>query len=368
METRYRITFRGDVIEGHIREQVMETAAARLGASAEQAQMMFSGRAAILKKNLDLASAERYVAILARIGMRATAEPMPETPAAPAVAPEPSARPAPTASPSPATATMPPSTAPSAAPVVPADDDVLAPPDLPNTPTPQFNEPAAAERTSGVHEPFDPERTHLAAHSLVHHGQGASAETTAGVGEPFDPTRSDFAMHSVLPTRIVPRKPVQASTPAPTPEPTPTATVSEVPSSDDMMVATYLESIRALTAEPEDKDIPEIPQQELKTEIRTTPLRAMAHLANARPAPSGPPTITPDVAPAPIRLPVKPLRLPDPPTQLPDVHGATTIMVMGPDSDTPVPSSKQGRTTAQLIAMGLGGAAVIAVLAWFALN
>ncbi|MCX9155046.1 hypothetical protein OPU71_02775 [Niveibacterium sp. 24ML] len=345
METRYRITFRGDVIEGHIREQVMETAAARLGASVEQARMMFSGRVAILKKNLDQASAERYVALLARIGMRATAEPMPETPVAPAASPSPAAPPA--------------KPAPSPVPVV-AAEDVLAPPDLPNTPSPQFNKPPAAERTSGVSEAFDPERTHLASHNLPHYGMGASSETTAGVREAFDPTRAELAEQSVLPTRIVPRKPAQAKPGVPAPQ------ASEEANPDHLIVATYLDSIQALTAETRPHEPPEIPPQQLKTEIRATPLRAMAHLETKRPAPNGPPTITPEMAPQLIKLPVKSVRLPDPPTHIPDVHGATTIMVMGPDSDTPVPTSKPPRNTTHLIAIALGGAALIAVLAWFA--
>lgn len=98
MESSHRIVFRGEIIEGFDAEEVKLSAQSRLGASPSQIEQLFSGRPAILKKDLDAASGERYLALLAHIGMRASLEPQgdeagpaPE-PASPTTAPSDSER------------------------------------------------------------------------------------------------------------------------------------------------------------------------------------------------------------------------------------------------------------------------------------
>lgn len=94
MEFPQRIVFRGEVIEGFDAEEVKLSAKSRLNASLNQIEQLFSGRPAILKKNLDAVSGARYLALLAHIGMRASleqqsteAKPEPQTPAQATAAP-----------------------------------------------------------------------------------------------------------------------------------------------------------------------------------------------------------------------------------------------------------------------------------------
>lgn len=326
METRYRIIFRGEVLDGHAREQVMQTAAERLGATIGQVGQMFSGRPAVLKKGLDSTSAQRYVAVLARLGMRASAEPMPdETTAEAPVAAAPAPQPA------------------------PAGDDVLAPVTLPATPSPQFVTPPVVERTAGLgEEPFDPERTHVADHVFVTAYGTDSASPVATQAE-----------HSMMPTQIV--LPPSKRAPAGTPPATPANA-----NPDHALVATYLDSIQQLAAEvaPPQASVAERGADNTLTEIRPTPQRAMARMTNAGPTP-GPATVTPikPLMPKPAR------RLPDIPTQLPSsIYGETTIMVDGPESDEPVGRKRADDSTVRMFATALGVAAALALLAWLALH
>ncbi|WP_374399531.1 hypothetical protein [Niveibacterium sp.] len=359
METRYRITFRGEVLDGHVREQVMQIAAERLGATIEQAGLMFSGRLAVLKKGLDPVSAQRYVAVLARIGMKAYAEPMPEPARAPAVAAP--AAPAPAvATPPAAPAAQPAAAAIASAPAPQAADDVLAPVSLPDTPAPSYMAPPEPERSAGLAEPFDPERTHLAGPAIVGATQ-AGFERSEGIQQPFDARHVDTATHSVMPTMIVPpaaRKPVA-------PQSEVAEALADMPTdaaAEHGMVATYLESIQSLTAEPNDEPAADEAPPELPDYYRPTPQRAAARMQELPRHTTGPATVTPIAPPQRVN------RLPDPPTVMPNQHAATTIMVMGPDSDTPVPSSApvgDGGARIRLIATLLGGAAVIALIVWW---
>ncbi|WP_417067354.1 hypothetical protein [Niveibacterium terrae] len=74
MESSQCIVFRGEIIEGFDAEEVKLSAQSRLNASPSQIEQLFSGRPAILKKDLDAASGARYLALLAHIGMRASLE------------------------------------------------------------------------------------------------------------------------------------------------------------------------------------------------------------------------------------------------------------------------------------------------------
>ncbi len=362
METRYRITFRGEVLDGHVREQVMQIAAERLGATIEQAGLMFSGRLAVLKKGLDPVSAQRYVAVLARIGMKAYAEPMPEPANAPTVA-APAAPPPAVATPPAAPTTPAAQQAPAAiasAPAPQAADDVLAPVSLPETPAPSYMAPPEPERSAGLAEPFDPERTHLAGPAIVGATQ-AGFERSEGIQQPFDARHVDAATHSVMPTMIVP--PSARKVVAPQPEVA--EALADMPTdaaAEHSMVATYLESIQSLTSEPRDEPADDETPPTLPDAYRPTPQRAAARLQEMPRHASGPATVTPAAQPPRVN------RLPDPPTVMPNQHAATTIMVMGPDSDTPVPSSVpagDGGARIRLIATLLGGAAVIALIVWW---
>ncbi len=365
METRYRITFRGEVLDGHVREQVMQTTAERLGATIEQAGLMFSGRLAVLKKGLDPVSAQRYVAVLARIGMKAYAEPMPDATVAPAPAPaaqapvaaaaEPVVTAAPVVAPAPAPASA--SSAPVAA--VTQAADVLAPVSLPDTLTPSYMNTPEPERSTGMAEPFDPERTHIASSALVAEPQ-PTFERTEGVQQSFDARHVDTADHSAMPTMIVPPS-SQRTTPA---QPEVAEALADMPTdaaAEHSMVATYLESIQSLTSEPHDDATDNEQTPALPDEYRPTPQPDAARLQDVQRHIRGPATVTP-IAPPP-----RANRLPDPPTVMPNQHAATTIMVMGPDSDTPAPSTPvgDGGVRVRLIATLLGGAAVIALLVWW---
>ena len=74
MEFPQRIVFRGEIIEGFDAEEVKLSAKSRLNASLSQIEQLFSGRPAILKKDLDAVGGARYLALLAHIGMRASLE------------------------------------------------------------------------------------------------------------------------------------------------------------------------------------------------------------------------------------------------------------------------------------------------------
>ncbi|GAA5179842.1 hypothetical protein GCM10025771_22950 [Niveibacterium umoris] len=356
METRYRIIFRGEVVEGHVREQVMQTAAERLGANPAQVSQMFSGRPAILKKNLDQTGAQRYVALLARIGMQASAEEMPESPAlaqpaAPVAAP---VAPVPVAAPpaaAPEAATPAPVPAPSPAPT-PAGD-VLAPANLPDTPSPQFLAPPPAERTAGVDEPFDPERTHIAGHALMSaHDRGTQDHDDSAP----EPESAQRAAHSIMPTQIV------------VPDRRQQSGLTALQDADHALVATYLDSIQQLAAEVAEAPLPAPAEAPQLTEIRPTPkhaaVRTEAEPAAPMTAPeASPPPAKPATTAAPLR------RLPDVPTVLPSsIYADTTIMVDGPESDEPVKTKASGYSQTRIIASVLGGLAAAAVLLWIALH
>jgi len=215
------------------------------------------------------------------------------------------------------------------------------------------------ERSAGVAEPFDPERTHLAGQSIVNATQ-AGFERSEGVQQPFDARHVDTAAHSVMPTMIVTpsaRKPVA-------PPPDVAEALADMPTDEAAehgMVATYLESIQSLTAEPRDEPSDDETPPTLPDDYRPTPQRAAARLQDVPRHVPGPATVTPAAPPPRVN------RLPDPPTVMPNQHAATTIMVMGPDSDTPVPTTpaRDNGARARLIATLLGGAAVAALVIWW---
>jgi hypothetical protein len=69
MDTRHRIIFSGKIKEGFDPVLVKKLAAFKLKATPEQISRLFSGRRAIIKKNLSLQRAERYANDLAKIGL-----------------------------------------------------------------------------------------------------------------------------------------------------------------------------------------------------------------------------------------------------------------------------------------------------------
>lgn len=87
MATEYRVIFAGAVLAGFELDAVKQTAGARLKASPEQVNRLFSGCSAVLKKGLSHELGERYIAELRRIGM--VVELVAEVPAAPVMVIEP---------------------------------------------------------------------------------------------------------------------------------------------------------------------------------------------------------------------------------------------------------------------------------------
>jgi len=70
MSERYDIVFRGDIIEGFFLQQVKTDLARLMKVEADAVAPLFSGRPERLKKNVDLATAEKYRVVLQKIGMR----------------------------------------------------------------------------------------------------------------------------------------------------------------------------------------------------------------------------------------------------------------------------------------------------------
>lgn len=77
MAAEYRVVFAGAVLEGYDAETVKETAGHRLKVTPEQLTRLFSGKPVVLKKGLEFAAAEQYVAELNRIGMKVRVESVP---------------------------------------------------------------------------------------------------------------------------------------------------------------------------------------------------------------------------------------------------------------------------------------------------
>jgi len=77
MAAEYRVVFAGAVLEGYDAETVKETAGHRLKVTSEQLARLFSGKPVVLKKGLEFAAAEQYVAELNRIGMKVRVESVP---------------------------------------------------------------------------------------------------------------------------------------------------------------------------------------------------------------------------------------------------------------------------------------------------
>ena len=116
-EPRYRVTFAGEVAAGHTAADVQQSMASTFKLPEAQVAQLFSGRRAVLKKDLDADGAERMRQALANIGAVVSVEPMEpapsglsleptEPPPAPA-APEPPAPPPVQAPESPPPATAP---------------------------------------------------------------------------------------------------------------------------------------------------------------------------------------------------------------------------------------------------------------------
>lgn len=92
MTGEYRVVFRGDIIEGFDPAAVRESASRKLKASEDQITRIFAARTAVLKKRVDRAIGERYVAELRNIGMNVQLEDIPataEAACAPSVTPAP---------------------------------------------------------------------------------------------------------------------------------------------------------------------------------------------------------------------------------------------------------------------------------------
>lgn len=147
-----RVVFRGEIVDGFDRDAVKRVAAERLGASPAQIEQVFSGQPVVLKKGLDPVTGDRYVALLARIGMRATLLPMPTPPATPPAA------------------------------LPQADTAVTATPEPP-APAPVTAPPAPAPAA-----PFDPEATHLTQlHSAGNDDAGQDSPADAAATQLYVP-------------------------------------------------------------------------------------------------------------------------------------------------------------------------------------
>ncbi|MDO6385507.1 hypothetical protein [Uliginosibacterium sp. 31-12] len=74
MASEYRVVFKGEILDGFDPEAVRIKASAKLKASPEQVERLFSGRSSVLKKGIAADVAERYVKELGKIGMRVKLE------------------------------------------------------------------------------------------------------------------------------------------------------------------------------------------------------------------------------------------------------------------------------------------------------
>lgn len=88
MDKKYRIVFKGAIVDGFDPATVKQAAAKRLKLEGGAVEKVFCGHRAVLKKNLDHATAERYLGALRQIGMQATIEEQPALVASPALVPE----------------------------------------------------------------------------------------------------------------------------------------------------------------------------------------------------------------------------------------------------------------------------------------
>lgn len=86
---KFKVMFRGRIIDDFDAQSVRTKASKRLNASPEQIEMLFSGRTAVLKKGIDRALAERYLTSLRAIGMEVFLEPSAKASPAPAKTPQP---------------------------------------------------------------------------------------------------------------------------------------------------------------------------------------------------------------------------------------------------------------------------------------
>jgi len=84
MDKKYRIVFKGAIVDGFDPATVKQAAAKRLKLEGDAVEKVFCGHRAVLKKNLDHATAERYLGALRQIGMQATIEEQPALAASPA--------------------------------------------------------------------------------------------------------------------------------------------------------------------------------------------------------------------------------------------------------------------------------------------
>lgn len=77
---QYKLVFSGRIVEGMTQAQVLAGLARLLKTEAAKLAPMFSGQTVVLRKGLDEASAEQYLAALAKVGALAERVPMTETP------------------------------------------------------------------------------------------------------------------------------------------------------------------------------------------------------------------------------------------------------------------------------------------------
>ncbi|OEY66459.1 hypothetical protein [Marinobacter sp. X15-166B] len=94
----FQLIFKGECLPGVAPEAARANARTLFKASLEQIDRMFSGQPVVIRNQLEQAQAEKYIAVLARHGLKAYAQPMtrvePEPSPAASEAPEPAAAPA----------------------------------------------------------------------------------------------------------------------------------------------------------------------------------------------------------------------------------------------------------------------------------
>ena len=179
MTTRFRIVFKGELLEGFELSAVQAAAARKLAASQEQVERLFSGKRATLKKDIEEDAAQKYLQVLNRIGMKVYLE---EEDVLGAITLE--ATPPPSPPPAPLTSTV-----------------TIEPFDPAKTQIARFDPPSpkpAVKPASAGTEDFDPEKTLIAQPDAVaNYLTGTQDQRDAGstgLKRPTQPVESDATM------------------------------------------------------------------------------------------------------------------------------------------------------------------------------
>lgn len=233
MECLFRITYEGRIAPDAHPELVRKVVAQRMKLTPPQIERMFCGRKVILRNRLGEAQATEFLERLARIGMLATREAMPDDAPAPAVqaAPEhadtPPAPEASTADSGPATVTeAPPAAAPAAitttAPAAEVAAEASPPPierTLPRRPAPRDPQPGFEDSWMTQSSFANLARTHLnldRAEALLNTGPLSQppAPPTDSLFSPVTPLFGDGAdsSSSAMPARPIALPPTHIST------------------------------------------------------------------------------------------------------------------------------------------------------------